>query len=57
MDRPEWSGPRPNPRHCFHLVVRKALVAGEAEIASNPRARSCKLRVAERNSNVLHSAS
>ena len=57
MDRPEWSGPRPNPHHCFHLVVRKALVAGEAEIASNPRARSCKLRVAERNSNVLHSAS
>ena len=56
LDRPEWPGPRPNPLHCFHLVVRKALVAGAAEIASNPRARSCKLRVAERNSNVLHSA-
>ena len=56
LDRPEWSGPRPNPRHCFQLIVRKALVASEAETAANPRARSCKLRVAERNSNVLHSS-
>lgn len=47
-DRPEWPAPRPNPNYQFNLVVRKAIEATEAEIKSNPRARSCKLRVAER---------
>lgn len=57
LDRPEWPAPRPNPQYCFHLVVRKALTASTAEIASNPRARSCKLRVAERIHSAMTSAS
>lgn len=32
----------------FHPLVRKAIVADEAEIQENPRARSARLRVAER---------
>jgi 16S rRNA (cytosine1402-N4)-methyltransferase len=36
----------PPPR--FRLVARKAITAGAAELAANPRARSAKLRVAER---------
>ena len=39
-----WEGEPPRCR----LVTRKAVVAGEEEQASNPRARSAKLRVVER---------
>lgn len=57
LDRPEWPAPRPNPNYCLRLVVRKALTASAEEIAVNPRARSCKLRVAERIPTVQHTAS
>ncbi len=48
IDRPEWPRARVNPLHHFSLVMRKAVIATPAEIHANPRARSCKLRVAER---------
>ncbi|MGI8605348.1 MAG: 16S rRNA (cytosine(1402)-N(4))-methyltransferase RsmH [Verrucomicrobiales bacterium] len=48
IDRPEWPAPRPNPDCHFKLVIRKALVPCENETQRNPRARSAKLRVAER---------
>ncbi len=48
LDRPEWPEPRPNPDFALRPVVRKALVASPEETAANPRARSAKLRVAER---------
>ena len=40
----EWVGERPRAR----AVVRKAVVAGEMEVNLNPRARSAKLRVIEK---------
>jgi 16S rRNA (cytosine1402-N4)-methyltransferase len=42
--------PDTSPRHApsFHLVGRKPVVAGAEELSRNPRARSAKLRVAER---------
>lgn len=48
IDRPEWPAPRPNPECYYRLVSRKAIAASDAELARNPRARSAKLRVAER---------
>ncbi|MEM7015566.1 MAG: 16S rRNA (cytosine(1402)-N(4))-methyltransferase RsmH, partial [Verrucomicrobiota bacterium] len=48
LDRPEWPEPRPNPDYALKLINRKPIVASKAEIAANPRARSAKLRVAER---------
>lgn len=38
----------------FKAVQRKALVAGEEEVSTNPRARSAKLRIAERTPAPAH---
>jgi 16S rRNA (cytosine1402-N4)-methyltransferase len=47
IDDPGWPAPRPNPDCCFRLLARKAITPTAAEIASNPRSRSAKLRVAQ----------
>ena len=48
LDRPEWPEPRPNADFCMTLVNRKPLEPSEEEIKRNPRARSARLRVAQR---------
>ena len=45
---PARSPPSPTRQPTFDTVSRKPIVAGDAEVAANPRARSAKLRVVER---------
>jgi 16S rRNA (cytosine1402-N4)-methyltransferase len=52
LDRPEWPSQRRNPNFIFHLPSTRPLVATADEQKANPRARSAKLRVAERLTHV-----
>lgn len=53
IDDPTWPAPRSNPEHFLDLPTRKAISASSSELASNPRARSAKLRVALRNHQTI----
>ena len=48
VDRPEWPEPRKNPEHYFKLLIQKGMAPSKEEVEHNPRARSARLRVAER---------
>lgn len=48
LDSPEWPEPRPNKDFCMALVHRKPLEPAEEEVRRNPRARSARIRVAQR---------
>ena len=54
VDRPEWPEARPNPEYCYRDLSRHPIEATAEEVARNPRARSAKLRVAEKLS-INHS--
>jgi 16S rRNA (cytosine1402-N4)-methyltransferase len=49
IDRPEWPEPRPNPVFNFKLITTRPIEPSPEEKLRNPRARSAKLRVIERN--------
>src|SRR5436305_3352579 len=48
LDRPEWPAPQRNPNYDLKLITPKPIRPSEAEQRVNPRARSAKLRVAEK---------
>lgn len=49
LDRPEWPEPRRNLDYDFKVVTSKPVEPSEEEQRANPRSRSAKLRVAEKN--------
>lgn len=49
LDAPEWPAPKPNPKFSMKLIQRKAIQPVADEVNVNPRARSAKLRVAQKN--------
>ncbi len=48
LDSLEWPEPRRNPDYCLRSLTRKPVEAAPDELQRNPRARSAKLRAAER---------
>lgn len=48
LDKPEWPAPRRNPDYDLKLITPKPVEPTEEERRMNPRARSAKLRVAEK---------
>lgn len=48
IDKPEWPAAQPNPDRDLNLITAKPVEPSENERRINPRARSAKLRVAEK---------
>ena len=48
LDRPEWPEPKRNPEYQLNVLTAKPIEPSENERRINPRARSAKLRVAEK---------
>jgi 16S rRNA (cytosine1402-N4)-methyltransferase len=48
LDQPNWPAPRRNPHFALRLITPKPVEPSETEQRLNPRARSAKLRVAEK---------
>jgi len=48
LDRPEWPAPQRNPERDLNVITPKPVEPDENERRMNPRARSAKLRVAEK---------